>query len=333
MKQKKLFSYLLLAISFTLFTACTNEDEVQEVSFSAPEYEDISAKYEITDSSSNINSLELTASGNYIVTNNYYIYNSKAYRNTENNKEFSFLNKTVLKINGLSTRASAYGNIIYGKFTALGENRYDLEGYGIVTITTDSENAYTLDIALENGNTVSIGARKEKTYESSNATNNLCRSWSIEKFGFKVQAGPYKFEKLVDDNNIEQLFLDYFNWIIKISGEEYDEEEIAEMKAEAKNIAETYNSAKPLSLIFTKSGSYMVDYNNGAIGISTWKWEDESKGILRYSWNTQDIEDEYIGGTVNISYLDNMLMISENVENDVEEGLNVTITYGMKEIK
>ena len=332
MKQKKLFSYLLLAISFTLFTACTNEDEVQEVSFSTPEFEEISAKYEITDSSSTINSLELTASGNYIISNKNYVYNSKAYRNTEENKEFSFLNKTVLKINGLSTRASAYGNIIYGKFTALGENRYDLEGYGIVTITTDSENAYTLDITLDNGNTVSIGARKEKTYESSNATNNLCRSWSIEKFGFKVEVGPFTFEQIVDHNNIEALFTEYINWIIRMSGGYYEEEEEAELRAYAKEMAEMYNEAKPLSLIFTKSGSYMVDYNNGAIGISTWKWENESNGILRYSWNTEDIEDEYISGTANISYSDNMLMIREKKQN-AEEGMSITITYGLKEIK
>lgn len=332
MKQKKLFSYLLLAISFTLFTACTNEDEVQEVSFSTPEFEEISAKYEITDSSSNINSLELTASGNYIISNKNYVYNSKAYRHTEENNDFSFLNKTILKINGLSTRASAYGNIIYGKFTALGENKYDLEGYGIVTITTDSENAYTLDIALDNGNTVSIGARKEKTYESSNATNNLCRSWSIEKFGFKVEVGPFRFEQTVDHNNIEALFTEYINWTIRMSGGYYEEEEEAELRAYAKEMAEMYNEAKPLSLIFTKSGSYMVDYNNGAIGISTWKWENESNGILRYSWNTEDIEDEYISGTVNISYSDNMLMIREK-KDELEEGMSITITYGLKEIK
>ena len=76
----------------------------------------------------------------------------------------------------------------------------------------------------------------------------------------------------------------------------------------------------------------MVDYNNGAIGISTWKWENESKGILRYSWNTEDIEDEYLSGTANISYSDGMLMLREKKQ-DAEESMSITITYGMKEIK
>ena len=114
MKQKKIFSYLLLAISLTLFTACNGENDVKDDILQTPTYENVSAKFEITDSHSGISSLELTASGNYIVINKKY--KSKTDRNTET----GLLPNGMFQTDAFATRASVYGNIIYGKFTAIG---------------------------------------------------------------------------------------------------------------------------------------------------------------------------------------------------------------------
>jgi hypothetical protein len=320
MKQKKIFSYLLLAISLTLFTACNGENDVKDDILQTPTYENVSAKFEITDSHSDISSLELTASGNYIVINKKY--KSKTDRNTE----IGLLPNGMLQADAFATRASVYGNIIYGKFTAIGENSFRLEGYGIVTITTNDNIAYTLDIELEDGSTTSIGARKEKVYDSSDATNKLSRTWEMETFGYKVQKGNNKFEKAVNHNNIEQLFIEYYDWLIIVEGIQ-DEKTIEKMKAQAKAIAEQYNNSKPQSVIFTKSGSYIVGYNNGAIGISTWMWENEDEGVLRYSWDTTDI---YNGGLVDISFTNNILNISET---QTSGNTSVTTMYGLKEMK
>ena len=102
---------------------------------------------------------------------------------------------------------------------------------------------------------------------------------------------------------------------------------IEKMKAQAKAIAEQYNNSKPQSIIFTKSGSYIVGYNNGAIGISTWMWENEDEGVLRYSWDTTDI---YNGGLVDISFTNNILNISET---QTSGNTSVTTMYGLKEMK
>jgi hypothetical protein len=320
MKQKKIFSYLLLAISLTLFTACNGENDEKDDILQTPTYENVSAKFEITDSHSGISSLELTSSGNYIVINKKY--KSKTDRNTET----GLLPNGMFQTDAFATRASVYGNIIYGKFTAIGENSFRLEGYGIVTITTNDNIAYTLDIELEDGSTTSIGARKEKVYDSSDATNKLSRTWEMETFGYKVQKGNNKFEKAVNHNNIEQLFIEYYDWLIIVEGIQ-DEKTIEKMKAQAKAIAEQYNNSKPQSIIFTKSGSYIVGYNNGAIGISTWMWENEDEGVLRYSWDTTDI---YNGGLVDISFTNNILNISET---QTSGNTSVTTMYGLKEMK
>ena len=320
MKKKKLFSYLLLAVSLAVFTACNSENDVKDDILQTPTYENVSAKFEITDSHSGISSLELTASGNYIVINKKY--KSKTDRNTET----GLLPNGMFQTDAFATRASVYGNIIYGKFTAIGENSFRLEGYGIVTITTNDNIAYTLDIELEDGSTTSIGARKEKVYDSSDATNKLSRTWEMETFGYKVQKGNNKFEKAVNHNNIEQLFIEYYDWLIIVEGIQ-DEKTIEKMKAQAKAIAEQYNNSKPQSIIFTKSGSYIVGYNNGAIGISTWMWENEDEGVLRYSWDTTDI---YNGGLVDISFTNNILNISET---QTSGNTSVTTMYGLKEMK
>ena len=336
MKQKKFFSYLLLAISLTLFTACNGEndetgdnllppayenDETKDVLLQ-PEYENVSAKFEITESNSGISSLELTASGDYIVINKNYKYKSQTARNTET----ELLPNGMLQADAFATRASVYGNIIYGKFTVLSKNSYLLEGYGIVTITTNDNISYTLDIELEDGSTTSIGARKEKVYDSSDTTNKLCRTWEMETFGYKARMGNNEFEKTVNLNNIEQLFVEYYDWLIVAEGIQ-DEATINRIKAQAKAMAEQFNNSKPQSIIFTKSGSYIVSYNNGAIGISTWMWENENEGTLRYSWDVTDINN---GGLVDISFTNKTLNISETTTSD---NTSLTITYGLKEWK
>lgn len=306
-KNLKFLSMLLFAtIACFAFTSCSSDDD-EGASFEVPAYEAVSAKYIANDSRAEINSLELTASGNYIIVKNQNVYSAP---------ERKTLSQNMFMCNSFVTRATQYDNIIYGKFTQLDENKYNLEGYGVVTITAISNDVYDLDITLDNGNVINVGARKQNTYEDSEATNKLCRTWNIEKMGIKFEAGEpghmYRYEKMVNADEIDVLYTDFIKWVLRMSGEdtELTQSEIDEMVAE---FAEQWNAVRPLSMVFTKSGSYMVEYVNSAIGISTWNWENENKGILRYSWNVEDLYDEYIGGEVEISYSGNMLLIDEAV--------------------
>lgn len=60
------FMALLTVLSVSCFLSCSGDDE-EVVNMNPPQYESVSGKYEITDSSSPYASIELGASGDYIV--------------------------------------------------------------------------------------------------------------------------------------------------------------------------------------------------------------------------------------------------------------------------
>ena len=326
MKRNLTYSIISMLSMVFLLTSCNN------YTFETPAYESISAKYIATSPYSDIKSLELSSSGNYIVikNNGYYESYNIASRN-------AFVNNLVYS-KTTKTRSAEYENIIYGKFTKIDENKYELEGYGTVIITkTDDEN-FDLEIALRDGRTLNVGARKDLKYTESVATNNLCRTWKITKVGLNVNMGIFKFKKMVDHAKIDNLLKDYLKEAIESEEDDLNEEELNEAIDEA--LAE-YNEVKPISMIFTKSGSYMVEYQNGELGISTWKWENEDEGILRYSWNTDDINSVNLGGTCSVSYKKDMLMLTEILgaesEDDYDEGNenmpSISIIWGLEEVK
>lgn len=325
MKITKIFYALMMFAGITAFSACSSDDD--DYTFETPQYEEISAKYTATTNASAINSLELTASGNYIIIKNtgYNINSNRAAsRKLANN---ILMNDAVIA----ATRSASYDNIIYGKFTKIDENIYDLEGYGVVTITTSGDEAYKLFIELDNGSTISVGARKQEQYETSAATDKLCRSWNIAKLGLKVVIEGRTFNKTANADEFDVLFDSFVEWLCRQAGisiNDLDPEQREYLEEMVDELASAYNQVKPLSMIFTKSGSYMVHYANAALGVSTWRWEDENAGLLRYSWNTDDINDDYLGGVVNISYSGSMLLAAEET---VEDGMTITVTYGMTE--
>lgn len=309
--------YILALAGMVMFSACSSDDDDNKTNLKTPKYESISAKYEITEQGSNIQSLELTASGNFIIIKKSTSYYAPERRGIAQN---IFMNR----IN--ATRAHSYRDIIYGKFVKLGNDKYELEDWGTVTITKSEDNYVNLSITYENGQNEVLGARKEEQYKSSSATDNLCRSWNISEITLSTEMNGKKFEKTAKHNNMKELFTSYMNWMIKnFAGNiEVPKNEIAEMIDE---YVEEYNESKPLSVIFTKSGSYMVHYNNDMMGIATWKWENKDENVIRYSWDHSNINN---GGLCDISYSGNMLLIKESKK---QEGVSVSVTYGMTEMK
>lgn len=77
-------------------------------------------------------------------------------------------------------------------------------------------------------------------------------------------------------------------------------------------------------VLFSKSGTYMVTYVDGAIGISSWKWKNKDAGTIFYSWDNQWYEDEF----VTLSFSGNTLIIHEVYEeDDYEYYKEETYTY------
>lgn len=258
----KIFNYfaVILAITTIGITACSKDDENN--SLATPEYESYAAKYDITTSGSPYSSIELTASGNYIITENGNNPSYSAVRTTnEEAKSFSFLSKKK------HTTRTEFEGYKFGTYTVTGKNQYTLSGFGTLTIVEDGDNIYDLMIKCDNGQSITLGANRDNMYSSSEMTNNLCRTWSINKL----------HEQQWKDN---QITLDE-TWEIG----KYDSD--------------------PIEVIFTKAGTYMVFYADGTLDVSTWKWENESKGIMRYSWNLDYIDDPEESGSVTITFGDN----------------------------
>ena len=147
---KGILSCTVLALALTSLAACSSDDddnppadntENPTTTLETPQYESVSAKYNITSASSDIKSIELTASGNYIITQNDVVVSSQPIP----------AKGRLAKIARIVTRASAnwYDNIVEGKYTKISDTEFNLEGYGKLVIKGSTNNAVDLDITLK----------------------------------------------------------------------------------------------------------------------------------------------------------------------------------------
>lgn len=273
-----LASLMLACLLSAGFSACSSDDNG---GLTTPAYESSAAKYDITTSSSPYSSIELTASGNYIIIESgvrsaYNVGRSASERKTG----FGVFAKRA------NLSRSEFDGYKYGTYTKVGENQYKLSDFGTITIVTNGGNNYDLDIVRNNGTTMTLGANREKMYSSSEMTDKLCRTWRFKKF----REREWENGKLVFD--------------------------------------ETYkpgdNEDDPLEVVFTKSGTYVVTYIDGTLDVSTWKWENENKGIVRYSWNLDDIDDPYESDTVSVKFSGNSCEVYAEEEDEDYKWSSIT---------
>ena len=82
---------------------------------------------------------------------------------------------------------------------------------------------------------------------------------------------------------------------------------------------DVFGEVLPEEVVFTKAGTYMVSYDNQMLAVSTWAWENMSTGLLRYSWNYDDMYDEEMAGTAWVSFKNNDLYLNETYK-ETEDG-------------
>ena len=158
------------------FVSCSDDNEggTGNIDLPTPPYESVSGKYEITSASSPYESIELGASGNYIVTRSYGGYSMTAQAGARTRK-------SMLAKSGATTRSTEYGGIIYGTFTETGENEYALDGFGTIKLNYTGSEVTGIEITPANGQTQTYTAEKTATMGDDNITNALCRTWKVEK--------------------------------------------------------------------------------------------------------------------------------------------------------
>lgn len=287
-----------------------------DAKLSAPAYEGVSAFYNITSANSDIKSLELTESGSYIIVKNG-------------------LSKST-KIGGLLRRGkslSKYGtldNIIEGKFTKKSDTEFELEGYGTLKITGSADNAISLVIVSNDGSETTLSAERKNQLPDSDATALVCRTWSLSTMrliysldGKVVFDKEYKMNEL---NKVANDFVVFYKDYLKSVGLSEYADLLAESMAEEEEFDSEDNRFAE-KIIFTKAGSYMVTYNDNTTALATWSWKNVTKGLMRYSWNYNDMGDVFSAGTVSVGTRGSQLAISENffdaedadVEDDMED--------------
>ena len=318
---------LALVFGTTLFTACSSDSD-GGTSLSAPKYESTAAKYEIQNTNAAYQSIELTASGDYIITKRGYRYVRPVALTT--NVVSKFLARPEA-----GTRATN-GNIIYGKYTKISDTEYQLEGFGTIVITGSTDNAVSLQITETGGTPYTLTAAESNQAPESEMTRNLCRTWKIASFRMSLVLGGQTYldgEYTYDKYGLWNLYNDMKNSGL-IAPEDMDEDvptSIDDVDIEDEELIE----GAPKRIIFTKAGTYMVEYAGEQLAISTWSWTNEAEGLLAYSWNYDSMHGKG-SGVVKVSFRGNQLAIQEgNLEADIQSGKNeyVNLTWYMNEVQ
>ena len=257
--------------------------------FNRPKFETESALYKIPSGDSGLRSIELTASGFYIVITDVY--------SKDNSGQIAAAHSApsfVSCIKSLDTRSYESNGIITGSYTKKGDGEFVLEGFGTIVVIGGEKNAVSLDITLNNGRKIEVGAQKAEQYDSSTKTNAMCRTWDLGQVvvhkteGDVTYANYHEYEK-----GESQIYYD--------------------------------DSVVPMQVLFTKSGTYIVIREDHTLAVSTWAWSDEAAGRIRYSWNYDNLFEEGVSNFVDIAFEGKQMLVTEY--------LDWPTTYYMKEAR
>lgn len=332
MKKQSLWQLMVavvVVLSSVGFVSCSLDDDGDSKvtggdGLTTPKYEKESALYTVQSQSGDapsIYSIELTASGDYAVIYDDVV--AGPYSANPANRHMKFI--PVAK----PTRVATLENVVHGKYTKIDENTYHLDGWGIVTVTGSAGSAVSITVTPEGSDKpYTVTAAKQNQQPNSSLTNKICRTWSINGMRIVIEfMGKRLFDKeYTMDQYPKQMTTDLMEWAMSMSDMFDDDDDDDYYYDDDDGYYDGYlqmiEDIKPVQIIFTKAGSYMVKYANETLAVSTWSWTDESKGILRYSWDYTSMEEWNIAGYVKVSFRGDRLLFSESSRD------KVTNSYG-----
>lgn len=330
MIHKVMYMAFALLVAFSTGACSDDEDGDGSSSLETPQYEAEAAKYTISDESSPFISIELTASGNYIIRTR----NSASELTAASEAMRASASRITLLGNrtftDIATRSNVvYSNILYGTFTLTGDNEYALDGFGTLVITENGGTSYSLEVTTTGGTSYTLEGNKAGTQTDGEKTDALCRTWNIAQWRTYVRINGSTVLDLTADSYAELVEM-LIEWGENI---EWEEEDSDYDYSEDYYLMDFYDeSAAPTQVVFTKSGTYMVVYANNMLAVSTWQWEDMDSGLLQYSWNPDTFDDDYLGGEVTVEFSGNYMYITEGYsETDEGETYEVALVYTLAE--
>ena len=281
-------SMIMLSVFSMTFTACGNDDDDDDAPvIVTPKYAEDAALYKIN-GKSNITSIEFTESGMYIITKPCASSDAKVCGKFVKSKTINSLTR------GDSDEDYEY---IHGKYTKNGDV-YTLEGFGTITVEKEGDVNIFLKIQPTGKEAYTLSAQPVKKFKDSDITNKLCRTWKFEK-GRLVVNKVNKGDSVVLDKTSPKISVlltsldSVWNEFYPIKYRDYEE------------------------ITFTKSGSYIIKYTDNTIAVAQWKWKDEKKGIMYYSWENWADDEGYEEDPLEISFNDNDDLVVDKKEDNV----------------
>lgn len=318
----------MAALLMGTMAACSDDDDDDNgggnnSQFETPKYEVEAAKYVIDDQrTSPYKSIELTASGNFIIQPSEYVNNAPQKVPVAKGQTIAQrMIKMIASQIPVSITRYDYVRPSYGKYTKTGENHYNLEGFGTLTVNKDANGTVRSIVLTTAGKYPEeyTAHKQNMTIHNSTISNNLCRTWHIESFRFYEKMNG----KIIIDfkaNTISELVDQIEQWSKK-NYPDFDEEDEA-------SFDEMRNIVTLKEIVFTKAGTYFFITSDNEWNMSEWVWENENEGLLRHSWINPD------DGVVRIEFNNNKLHFTFG-DFDYEDGESYEegLTYIMTEVK
>ncbi len=314
MKNVK-FSLSVLLFSFIavqLLVACSSDenDVSTPPTLDVPKYESNSTLFVMEANEEGIQSIELTASGNFLVVGTFYgKTNSVKKRGEASMVSFGTIPNAMR-----NTRSP--GGYVFGKFIKISDTEFILEGFGTIVIEGASSNAVNVWVTPATGEGYSLTGKRENNYGDTPYTNYLCRTWDILTIRYQMKFnGKVIFDSTKSGSEFPLLMKEMGKVLSQFGDEEDDE------------IVFDDNYVGLSQVIFTKAGTYLIITVDDEVGYSLWKWNNEKKGIIRYThdvWN-QDFYDEDYSNDVTVSFSGNEMLIEETSLDIEEDGQHLII--------
>lgn len=208
--MRKVFKYAIMAFAGCIslcMAACgsddepdSGDDELWKGEATTPKYVSDAAIYTVNPGvQCPFQSIELTESGDYIVTPSGSGYNTPARRSKSSTNLGMFRRSETSKTRvGLSTY-----DYTYGTYTKNSDGSYNLEGLGTMSYSNG-----TLNLSLTDGTGYNVGATEKKPDLAANELNmRLCRTWKVtsvvaeiyNREGKKLDSYTYSGTELQDE--------------------------------------------------------------------------------------------------------------------------------------
>lgn len=176
-----LLSGLLMAACAFTFTACSDDDDDDDggAPIVNPTYADDAVKVEITDANSPYSSIELTASGDYIIVKNQ----TGSYSAAKGIKALVPSSRAEA-----TTTPQSNSNMICGKYTKNADGSYNLANFGTIAIGEQN-----ITITTSDGTTTTHAVSKSP--KVGDMSSSLFRTWEAAKFRVIAKGEGYSEDK------------------------------------------------------------------------------------------------------------------------------------------